>query len=42
MRIKPASVNAGGLCFVESKILTSSCLGEQRQDAIGDVDSNDL
>jgi hypothetical protein len=23
-------------------ILTSSCLGEQRQDAVGDVDSNDL
>jgi hypothetical protein len=23
-------------------ILTSSCLGEQRQDAIDDVDSNDL
>jgi hypothetical protein len=23
-------------------ILTSCCLGEQRQDAVGDVDSNDL
>src|SRR5258707_4215902 len=34
MRIKPASVNAGGLCFVESKILASSCLGEQRQDGL--------
>jgi hypothetical protein len=34
-------VHAGELSLIQA-VLDSSCLGEQRQDTIGDVDSNDL